>query len=135
MLIWPPIFIYFQAPTTNTPFYTGMALHFAETSTFPHTRLWRASGISSEIFFRKLAIKSVLIQKKYHNTYLHVLPVICDGGFSRCALAMLWNQLNYITTVQVHNIIDLFRNALLGFLRVLGSLQPTALLWIERVGS
>jgi hypothetical protein len=48
----------------------------------------------------------------------------CDGGFSRCALlslAMLWNQLNYITTVQVHVLINLFRNAL-GFLRVLGTL-------------
>jgi hypothetical protein len=53
----------------------------------------------------------------------------------RRALAMLWNQLNYITTVRVHILIDLFRNALLGFLRVLGSLQPTVLLWIERVGS
>jgi hypothetical protein len=29
---------------------------------------------------------------------------------------MLWNQLNYITTVQVHDLIDLFRNALLVFL-------------------
>jgi hypothetical protein len=46
----------------------------------------------------------------------------------RRALAMLWNQLNYITTLRVHILIDLFRNALLGFLRVLGSLQPTVLL-------
>ena len=42
---------------------------------------------------------------------------------------MLWNQLNYITTVQVHVLINLFRNAL-GFLRVLGTLYPTALLWV-----
>jgi hypothetical protein len=50
---------------------------------------------------------------------LHVLPVLCDGGFSRyvlLSLAMLWNQLNYITTstyltVQVHDLINLFRNA------------------------
>jgi hypothetical protein len=34
---------------------------------------------------------------------------------------------NYITTVQVH---DLFQNAL-GILRVLGTLYPTALLWIR----
>ena len=68
------------------------------------------------------------------SQYLHVLPVICDGGLSRCALlslAMFWNQLNYITAVQVHDLIDLFLNAL-GFLRVLGTTAP---LWIERVGS
>jgi hypothetical protein len=31
------------------------------------------------------------------SQYLHVLPVICDDGFSRyvlLSLAMLWNQLN-----------------------------------------
>ena len=44
---------------------------------------------------------------------------------------MFWNQLNYITAVQVHDLIDLFLNAL-GFLRVLGTTAP---LWIERVGS
>ena len=40
--------------------------------------------------------------------------------------AMLWNQLNYITTVQVHDLIDLFRNALLGFLRVPLPRPPTS---------
>ena len=44
--------------------------------------------------------------KKKISQYLHVLPVIYDGGFSKwlapryvlLSLAMLWNQLNYITT-------------------------------------
>ena len=58
-------------------------------------------------FFRKLAIKSVLFLPIHKiSQYLHVLLVICDGGFSRCALAMLY-QLNCITTVQVHDLIDL----------------------------
>ena len=46
------------------------------------------------------------IKKKKISQYLHVLPVIYDGGFSKwlapryvlLSLAMLWNQLNYITT-------------------------------------
>jgi hypothetical protein len=51
-----------------------------------------------------------------------MLPVICDGGL----LSLANNLLNYITTVgQVHDLIDLFRNAL-GFLRVLGSWNPSA---------
>src|ERR1700722_8628547 len=45
-------------------------------------------------------------KKKKISQYLHVLPVIYDGGFSKwlapryvlLSLAMLWNQLNYITT-------------------------------------
>jgi hypothetical protein len=73
------------------------------------------------------------------------MPVICDGGFSKwlapryvlLSLAMLWNQLNYITTstyltVQVHDLINLFRNALVTCLCPLPlspwNLRPTAFL-------
>src|SRR6267378_6123795 len=49
--------------------------------------------------------KNFLLPIRKISQYLHVLPAICDDGFSRCALAMLWNQLNYITTVQVHGLI------------------------------
>ena len=74
-------------------------------SPFSRSR-FRPQGISSKFFFRKLAIKSVLfLPIRKISQYLHVLPAICDDGFSRCALAMLWNQLNYITTVQVHGLI------------------------------
>src|SRR6202007_1095317 len=59
-------------------------------------------GINSKIFFRKL--KSVLFlsyrsKKKYHNMYLHVLPVICDGGFSRCAAC----GCNALESTQLHH--------------------------------
>jgi hypothetical protein len=47
-------------------------------------------------------------------------PTCVDGGFSRC-------QLNYITTVQIHDFIDLFRNAL-EYLILNNSLPPS--LWI-----
>jgi hypothetical protein len=62
------------------------------------------------------------VRPRPRSTKKNITIPPCDGGFSRCALlslAMLWNQLNYITTVQVHDLIDLFRNAL----------GLTALLW------
>jgi hypothetical protein len=85
-------------------------------------------------------------KKKKKSQYLHVLPasVICNGGFSKwlapryvlLSLAMLWNHLNYITTstyltVQVHDLINLFRNALVSLCPLPPSpwnLRPTALL-------